>query len=375
MRPPCPSSLPAPEVVPEREVVLANRRRKREEAKAHKRAKTAAQPPPIPPQPVRDAGQEEARQARMAHKKRQAQRKVERLRREVDGIVQMANIEQQTHSLRIPLPPPLTPIEWGQIPTSLLPVFDNNTPQERGLRKRQQCESFLRVLEPLVSRLRQTITDRRLRIADFGCGTGNSSLPLAYALRETCDFVLFDRYETPVQIAQTRASEAKLSNVTCTTKRIEHVTKDAFDLCLAFHVCGGASDEVIQKALLDKSAFLICSCCIGKLKHLNREGLNWPRSKWLEQKNISSDQYLNLLAKVADHSANGFAQAKLLIELDRLAHASELGYRTFHTNVMPLSATPKNDIIVAVPPSWKQLDHCLLWPAVAPPKIGTSTSS
>ena len=60
-----------------------------------------------------------------------------------------------------------------------------------------------------------------------------------------------------------------------------------------------------------------------------------------------------LLARVADHSDNSNDQAKLLIELDRLAYAKErFGFFTFHTNVEPLSATPKNDIIIALPNIW-----------------------
>jgi 2-polyprenyl-3-methyl-5-hydroxy-6-metoxy-1,4-benzoquinol methylase len=352
-------SSPLTHMTQERELILANRRRKRVEAKARNGAKLNAPAATLPPNSSssaeRDPQTEEARLAHCAHKKRQTKRKLQRLHSEVEAIVNMVRIEEQTHSKRIPLPSPKTVLDWSEMPASLSPVFDNNTPTERGLRKRQQCESFLRILEPLVDSLRKTITTRRLRVADFGCGTGNSSLPLAHALRESCDFVLFDRYEKPIQIAEARVLEAKLANVTCKTQRIEHVTDETFDICLAFHVCGGASDYVIQKSLDDKSAFIVCSCCIGKLKHLSRE-ICFPRSKWLEEKKISSDQYLNLLAKVADHCNNDFARAKLLIELDRLAHASELGCQTFHTNIHPLSASPKNDIIVALPPSWSTID-------------------
>lgn len=361
-----------------------------------------------------------------SHKTRQALRKTALALATVSSILEMVEIDKQTHSLWVPLPRARSVLEWSSMPTSLLPLFDNNTPIDRGERKKQQCESFLRVVQPVVTQLQQALSTagRRLRVADFGCGTGNSSLPLAYALPD-CDFFLYDRFARPVELAAKRAEAAKLSNVQCIAQRIENVV-DVFDLCLAFHVCGGASDEVVHKALSDGSSFVICSCCLGKLKYLNRDDVQWPHSKWLRDKNISTDQCLNLLARVADHNAgledqqqqqqqnasatttatasanrpletsttsptttatntkeperSGSAfqmdrsstvepsqvqppeprkdQAKLLLELDRLALAHERGFTTFYTNVEPLSATPKNDIIVAVAPNIGSVKWC-----------------
>jgi hypothetical protein len=150
--------------------------------------------------------------ARKAHKKRQAQRQAERVQSEVDSVVGMCEINSQTHTKKIPLPQIQTVLNWDVIPSAIHPLFENDTPTERGARKRQQCESFLRVIEPLITNLQALIPNRRLKIADFGCGTGNSSLPLAYAL-PSCDFVLFDRYQKPVEIATQRAHEAKLGNL------------------------------------------------------------------------------------------------------------------------------------------------------------------
>ena len=51
-----------------------------------------------------------------------------------------------------------------------------------------------------------------LRIAEFGCGSGNVALPLA-ALLPQCKFTLVDRNAFAVQLAQQRAAAAGLTNV------------------------------------------------------------------------------------------------------------------------------------------------------------------
>jgi Methyltransferase domain len=44
--------------------------------------------------------------------------------------------------------------------------------------------------------------------------------------------------------------------------------------------------------------------------------------------------------------------AKILVEWDRCLFLRERGYETLLTRMVPLSASPKHDIIVAIPPSW-----------------------
>jgi 16S rRNA G1207 methylase RsmC len=51
-----------------------------------------------------------------------------------------------------------------------------------------------------------------LRVAEFGCGSGNVALPLA-ALLPQCRFTLVDRNAFAVQLAQQRAAAAGLANV------------------------------------------------------------------------------------------------------------------------------------------------------------------
>ncbi len=118
------------------------------------------------------------------------------------------------------------------------------------MRKQQQCESFLRICEPVVRDLLQRL-GRTVRVADFGCGSGNASLPLAckggWLWGEACvpcphltiegrfgtwtvwlrslalvsaltlsaavDWTLIDRYAMSVSIVKQRVEQAGLTRV------------------------------------------------------------------------------------------------------------------------------------------------------------------
>jgi hypothetical protein len=72
--------------------------------------------------------------------------------------------------------------------------------------------------------------------------------------------------------------------------------EEHFDVALALHACGVATDYALHKALLCRAAYVVCPCCIGKLKFglkSQREGesesetgsdiseITHPRSRWL----------------------------------------------------------------------------------------------
>jgi 2-polyprenyl-3-methyl-5-hydroxy-6-metoxy-1,4-benzoquinol methylase len=86
-----------------------------------------------------------------------------------------------------------------------------------------------------------------LRIVDFGCGTGNLLLPLA-ALLPHCHFTGVDMKPAALQLLQQRAAVAGLSNVSVFTGMIEQF-KQRFDVALALHACGNATDHVLQVSM------------------------------------------------------------------------------------------------------------------------------
>jgi Methyltransferase domain len=56
-----------------------------------------------------------------------------------------------------------------------------------------------------------------------------------------------------------------------------------------------------------------------------------------------------------NHRRSCCRASKILVEWDRCLFLREQGYETLLTRMVPLSASPKHDIIVAIPPSWKAI--------------------
>ncbi|KAL6750424.1 hypothetical protein V8C86DRAFT_2812990 [Haematococcus lacustris] len=219
-----------------------------------------------------------------------------------------------------------------------------------------------------------------LRVVEFGSGSGNLVLPLAWALPWVA-FHAVDCKPESVQLLLSRAQAAGLRNVTAEVGRIEDYS-GACDVALALHACGAATDHALQQAQRTRAAFVVSPCCIGKLGAAGGPGdplstpavpstlaageqqaaggapqpLSYPRSRWLRQGLASLPDFL-LLAQAGDishagaHSHSQLAQlAKTSIELDRAQHMAEAGYLTALTSCVLQQLHPfKSDVIVGVP--------------------------
>eukprot|EP00798_Chlamydomonas_sp_ICE-L_P017841 gene17841-24225_t len=148
----------------------------------------------------------------------------------------------------------------------------------RGIQKRWQVESFAVILRRLVAHAdsgramaenakesaTESARERPLRIVDFGCGTGGVLLPLAH-LFPHCKFVGVEMKARALNIMQERVAAAGLTNVSCYSGMIEDY-KDAFDIGLALHACGNATDLAMLLASKHRAAYIVSPCCVGKLK-------------------------------------------------------------------------------------------------------------
>ena len=138
----------------------------------------------------------------------------------------------------------------------------------RALRKRVQVESFYvllsQMLPPPVPEKDGASRSGKKTVVDFGCGSGNLALPLA-ALMPHVNFVGVDMNARSIEIMRGKAAAAGLDNVTCETARIEEYT-GAYDVAVALHACGNATDMAMEHAVLNNAAYLMCPCCVGKLK-------------------------------------------------------------------------------------------------------------
>ena len=242
-------------------------------------------------------------------------------------------------------------INWSALPPSVDPVRSGQVDAERGQRKRWQIESFRVILDAIVG-------GTCLRIVDFCCGSGNFGLALA-ALLPQCSFTLLDRNVHATNLARQRASDAGLANVTVEVGNVEDFVGD-FDVALAMHACGSASDHAQAAAIRSRASFIMAPCCVGKLKqNLSSadEGeealLVGPRSKCMRL-SCEIEEYLEL-ASFADHEAAARTGAtgrlcKLLIEHDRAAYARECGWTTLSGWMVPKRASAKCDVIVGLAP-------------------------
>lgn len=117
------------------------------------------------------------------HKKRMlARQRVKRIEMSRQ-MISKARIEHQQHATFISLPWRGRGIDWDAIPACIAP---NNFENDRGnysrsQRKKDQCDSFFKVVERVVICLEKSL-GRVVRVVDFGSGSGNSSLPLIWQM-------------------------------------------------------------------------------------------------------------------------------------------------------------------------------------------------
>lgn len=208
-----------------------------------------------------------------------------------------------------------------------------------------------------------------------------------------------------IELLNNRAMEAGLGNVTGVTGSIEDYHAN-FDVALGLHACGSATDYAMDKvgcltfasgiadlsdgcdkmwhvtcqAIANRAAYVMCPCCVGKLKFNIGSGpgpvvmtnqptpdagstsgdsgtRGGPRSAWL--RNSLSPKEFEILATAADYShTEGHSyvdlaeQAKCCIELDRNRHASDEGYQTLLTKLIGVDKdhfVNKSDVLIGVP--------------------------
>lgn len=143
---------------------------------------------------------------------------------------------------------------------------------------------------------------------------------------------------------------------------------EPFDIGVALHVCGEATDVVLRKCAFNKAHLILAPCCVGKLssasrdiyKKKNIDTIEYPQSrlfhKCLQCSSTDVAKDWNALAKAADYNAhldmnegrNACRRtAKGLLELDRKLFLQEkYSYQTALTRMEPLTASPKNDILI-----------------------------
>jgi precorrin-6B methylase 2 len=159
-------------------------------------------------------------------------------------------------------------IDWRSIPeschmTSGLSSKNGKRKSKKGdearfERKARQCDAFAIAIHAL------NLPSGSI-IVDAGCGSCGLTLPLAATFPQFI-FIGVDIKSVATRLMLERANLAGLANVQTRTCPIASFNED-FDLAIALHACGQASDEIILKAVSMLKPYLVAPCCLGKLKY------------------------------------------------------------------------------------------------------------
>lgn len=323
---------------------------------------------------------EERKIKQRAHRKRNRQRNKNAVREEVgsllDAFVELEPLGkgvekwEEVYDAR-----KSAEVAWGELPPRVDPYGTNKKGGDvRGLRKRNQVQAFVTHLEAI---LEENDGNSRKVVCDFGCGTGNVVMTAA-ALFPNHDFIGVDLNQKSIDILNERIVESGLNNVSARVGLIEECDAPEVDVVLALHVCGSATDFVINSAIERRKPFIVAPCCVGKVQKGGMRSLNRmrndliriderhveidrPRSSKMKEAGFDFDTYMSA-AGLADFSGHQGIdpsdpnepltqlprRAKSAIEADRAEFARECGFDVALYK-MPTQSGIRDDIIVGLP--------------------------
>ena len=230
-------------------------------------------------------------------------------------------------------------VDWGLIPDGANPAA-GHLPNERVLRKSQQLENLCQAV--------LAIAKEGNHIVDFCSGSGHLGILIAHLLPE-CTVILLENKEQSLLRARERVHKMGLKNVYFFQCNLDFFI-GKFDIGIALHACGIASDLVLDKCLIANAKFVLCPCCYGSLHATDR--LVYPRSSTF--RSMSVDQYL-CIGHAADQTHKDHPltvrgeRCMAIIDSDRARLAEEFGYKVTLSRLKPLSCTDKNNLLIGVP--------------------------
>lgn len=273
------------------------------------------------------------------------------------------------------LPPSLDPASRGHTASGSKPY---GVPDGRASRKRLQVANLIAAVCALTAiRDGGGRRNKRLkgmpRLLDLCGGCGHVGLPLA-ALFPEWRVIVVDANQIALQIAARRAEEAGLDNLDTLRKNVEELDGVPFDIAVALHACGGASDTVLAVAARAGAAVIVAPCCVGGVVATKGsvtgsasgavvadpaapEGgvIDWdmPRSQLF--RDLLNEGDYPCLARAADFGEqlkdgdDWRRVAKSVVEQDRALWMQEVRYEVRVVKMRPLDCTPKNDLLMAWP--------------------------
>lgn len=251
-------------------------------------------------------------------------------------------MEKGIEAMFSPHPCPAWTLDWNSLPAAVSPK-EGKMSTDRALRKQQQLNNLVYVV------LNQVKPGDR--IVDFCSGGGHVGIVLAHML-PSCQVMLIENKELSLIRAKKRSDELGLSNIWFIQANMEYFT-GMFNIGVALHACGVATDMVIEHCIQTRAAFITCPCCYGFIQNTSK--FNFPKSEKFK-KTLSYKEHM-ILCRFADQTAVQLPpkrrligkQCMCLVDLDRATAAEEQGYSVQVISMEPESCSPKNNMIVGVP--------------------------
>lgn len=158
-----------------------------------------------------------------------------------------------------PHPCPTWTLDWNTLPAAVSPK-EGKMSSDRALRKQQQLNNLVYV-----------VTNQAKpgdRIVDFCSGGGHVGIVLAHML-PSCQVILIENKELSLIRAKKRSDELGLSNIWFIQANMEYFT-GIFNIGVALHACGVATDMVIEHCIKTRASFVTCPCCYGFIQNTSK---------------------------------------------------------------------------------------------------------
>ncbi|NXU58509.1 GSTCD protein, partial [Turnix velox] len=241
-----------------------------------------------------------------------------------------------------PHPCPNWTLDWTNFPAAVSPA-EGKMSRDRALRKQQQLNNLVAAVTKLAK--------PGDVIVDFCSGGGHVGIVLAHVM-PSCQVVLIENKELSLMRAKDRSDELGLNNIWFIQANLDYF-HGTFNIGVALHACGVATDMVIEHCIKAQAAFVISPCCYGFIQ--NTVKFKYPRSH--QFKGILSYKEHMILCRFADQTALQLPperrligkQCMGLVDLDRAWAAEACHYSVQVTSMEPESCSPKNNMVVGIP--------------------------
>ncbi|NWX43826.1 GSTCD protein, partial [Steatornis caripensis] len=241
-----------------------------------------------------------------------------------------------------PHPCPNWTLDWTSLPSAVSPG-EGKMSRDRALRKQQQLNNLVAAVTKLAK--------PGDVIVDFCSGGGHVGIVLAHMM-PSCQVVLIENKELSLIRAKDRSDELGLNNIWFIQANLDYFN-GTFNIGVALHACGVATDMVIEHCIKARAAFVISPCCYGFIQ--NTVKFKYPQSH--QFKDILSYKEHMILCRFADQTALQLPperrligkQCMGLVDLDRAWAAEERNYAVQVISMEPESCSPKNNMFVGIP--------------------------